>query len=35
MSDHFSQSELDRIDEFVATPKYERTPEMLLPEPDE
>lgn len=35
MPEHLSQSEIDRISEFVSTPKYERTPEMLVPNEEE
>lgn len=32
MSEHLSESELKRIQEFAETPMYEREPEQLLPE---
>ncbi len=32
MSTHLSDSDLERIQEFVATPRYERSPEQLVPE---
>lgn len=35
MVDYLSESEMDRIAEFVATPKYERKPEILVPDKDE
>lgn len=31
MTEFLSDSDQNRIDEFVATPEYEREPEMLLP----
>jgi len=31
MTEFLSESDQDRIDEFVSTPEYEREPEMLLP----
>lgn len=34
MVDYLSESDKSRIAEFIATPKYEREPEMLLPDPD-
>ncbi len=30
-----SEEERERIEQFVATPRYERTPEQLCPEEDE
>lgn len=30
MSEHLSDEDLQRIREFALTPRYERTPEMLL-----
>jgi hypothetical protein len=35
MSTHLSDSDLERIQEFVATPRYERSPEQLVPEDGE
>jgi hypothetical protein len=35
MADFLSDSDLDRIAEFVATPKYEREPEILIPREEE
>jgi hypothetical protein len=32
MVEHISEEELQRIQEFVDTPAYEREPEQLLPE---
>jgi hypothetical protein len=35
MADCLSESDRDRISEFVNTPRYERSPEQLLPEDGE
>jgi hypothetical protein len=35
MDGWLTESEMERISEFVATPKYKREPEMLLPDTDE
>jgi hypothetical protein len=35
MGDFLSDSDLDRIAEFAATPEYERNPELLVPDDDE
>ena len=35
MADTLSASERDRIVKFVNTPRYERTPEQLLPSEEE
>ena len=32
MTEHISDSDLERIAQFVDTPAYEREPEQLLPE---
>lgn len=32
MVEHISEEELQRIQEFVDTPAYEREPEQLMPE---
>lgn len=32
MTEHLSDSDLERIAQFVDTPAYEREPEQLLPE---
>lgn len=32
MADRLSESDLSRIAEFANTPRYERSPEQLLPE---
>jgi len=32
MSDHLSESEMERIEQFVETPAYKRTPDLLLPD---
>lgn len=31
MANHISESEMERIEEFVETPAYKRTPDLLLP----
>ena len=31
MTEHISDSDLERIEQFVETPAYEREPEQLLP----
>lgn len=31
MSEHLSERDMERIEEFANTPMYEREPEMLLP----
>lgn len=35
MVEFLSDRELDRIAEFVSTPKYEREPEQLIPKEDD
>lgn len=35
MGGKLSEAELRRMKEFSSTPRYDRTPEMLLPEEDE
>lgn len=35
MTEFLSESDKDRIAEFVATPKYERDPDLLVPESEE
>ena len=35
MDGWLTESEMQRISEFVSTPKYKREPEMLLPDTDE
>ena len=35
MTKFISESDMARIAEFVATPEYEREPELLVPEDDE
>lgn len=35
MAGHLSDSEMERIVEFASTPKYERSPEQLVPEEGE
>jgi hypothetical protein len=35
MVEFLSDTEMERISEFAATPKYERTPEQLLPDEEE
>lgn len=35
MSDSLSQSDLDRIAKWVATPEYERDPDILVPDDEE
>lgn len=32
MTEFLSQSDMDRIAKFVETPKYERDPELLVPD---
>jgi len=32
MLDHFTEEELERIQEFTETPTYKREPEQLLPD---
>lgn len=32
MVEHLSDSELERINNFASRPKYQRSPEQLLPE---
>lgn len=31
MADHISESEMERIEAFVETPAYKRSPDQLLP----
>lgn len=31
MANHISETEMERIEEFVETPAYKRTPDLLLP----
>ena len=35
MDKWLTTDEMQRISEFVSTPEYERTPEMLLPETED
>jgi hypothetical protein len=35
MTNFLSEADKQRIAEFIATPKYERVPEMLIPEEEE
>lgn len=35
MPKYLSECDLDRIAEFAATPKYERDPELLVPDDDD
>lgn len=35
MSEHITDSEMERIKEFVRTPVYERDPEQLVPESED
>lgn len=35
MVSHLSEEDMERIAEFANTPKYERTPEQLIPARDE
>lgn len=35
MTKFISEEDLQRIEEFKATPKYEREPEMLIPDYDD
>lgn len=35
MTEFLSDSDRDRIAEFIATPQYEREPELLIPEDDQ
>lgn len=35
MTEFLSDSDRDRIAEFIETPKYEREPELLIPEDDQ
>lgn len=35
MSDALSEGDLDRIAKWVATPEYERDPDILVPNEDE
>lgn len=32
MPKHISESEMERIEQFVETPAYKRTPDLLLPD---
>lgn len=32
MAGHLSETDLERIADFVETPEYERSPEQLVPE---
>lgn len=32
MDRHLTESDMERIQAFIATPKYQRDPEMLLPD---
>jgi hypothetical protein len=32
MPNHISESEMERIEQFVETPAYKRTPDLLLPD---
>ena len=34
MTEFLSENDLNRIEEFIDTPKYERNPEILLPKGD-
>lgn len=35
MTEHLTDEELERIAEFANTPKYRRSPELLVPGSDE
>lgn len=35
MADYLSESDLKRMEKFAATPKYEREPELLVPDDGE
>jgi hypothetical protein len=35
MANRLSESDRDRISEFVRTPRYERSPDQLLPDDEE
>jgi hypothetical protein len=35
MVEFLSEQDLDRIAEFASTPKYEREPELLVPDEEE
>lgn len=35
MTEYLSESDMDRIANFVETPRYERDPELLVPDAEE
>lgn len=35
MKGHLTDQDMERISEFVSTPEYKRTPEILIPRKDD